>query len=290
MKKIVVRVIVVILILIVVVVGGTWAMIDKLAKSGIEQGGKYALGVDTAAEDVNISLLNGSTRIDQLKIANPEGFKSPHLVLAGLFSLQVQPSSVIGSPVEVSSFVLDGLDVNIELAGGKNNVSVILDHVKQLGGKDAKAGGPSSKEPAADKGPGKKIRVDTLVIRNVVANFHLGSGKPVCVKVPAIELKNLSSDGPDGATIGTLVARIFPAVIAAVVEKGRGDIPGDLSRLLNADLASTANAMGEQAGKMLQQTSGDAAAQLKANADKATEDINKNLGAPLKNLFGAPKK
>ncbi|MCE5279715.1 MAG: hypothetical protein ABFD92_20190 [Planctomycetaceae bacterium] len=279
MKKTVKRTILAIVALIVLSVGGLWAMIDTLAKSGIEQGGKYALGVDTAVKDVNISLLNGSTRIDQLKIANPQGFKSPHLINTGLFSMEVQPSSVIGSPVQISSLVLDGLDVNIEMAGGKNNISVILDHVKQLGG-------GANKQQPDDKSPGKKIKVDMLVIRNVVANFYLGAGAPLTVKVPAIELKNLSSDGPDGATIGTLISRIFPAVIAAVAEKGKGAIPGDLTRILNHDATAAANAMGEQAGKMLQQASGDAAAQIKSGAEKATQDINKSLG----DLFGSPKK
>jgi hypothetical protein len=285
MRKWIVRTVLGIVVLAVLAVGIAWLMIDSLVKKGIQVGGQYALGVPTEVKDVRLSLLKGTLMIDTLKVSNPEGFKSPHVMQTGRFDLEVRPGSVLpGRPVDVRRFELDGLDINIEQLLKGNNISVVLDHVKKLTG-----GG--SKDQPRDQGEGRKLLVDKLVIKNVVAHVHLpvpGAGKDLSVTLPAIELNDVTRDAPDGVTISGLVMRIVPAILAAVVEKGKGVIPADLSGILTGDVVATAQAMGGQASKLVEKMGGEAAATLKQGLDKAVKDVPKDVGGAIRGLLPKP--
>jgi len=231
MKKLAVAVAVLILVLIGLVMGGA-LFIDLLAKTGVEQGATYALGVRTRADGVRLHLLDGRLTIDRLNMANPSGFDSPHLMQSGRFDLDVRLPSLFSETVVVDRFELDGLELNIEQKLLRNNVAEILTHLRSLRGPDAK--------PRTE---GKKVKVDRIVIRNVVARFRLSGidlfTQPVMVKIPVMELTNVTSDDPGGVILHDLVARMFPAVLAAVLQQGEGTVPagvlrsfGNLSELL----------------------------------------------------------
>ena len=68
-----------------------WLYADALAKAGIEHGTAYALGVPATVHDVDLGLLAGTLRVDRLTVANPEGFKTPHLVSVRRLDLAVVP-------------------------------------------------------------------------------------------------------------------------------------------------------------------------------------------------------
>ncbi len=256
-----------VVVVLVIVVLGVWAMIDSLAKQGIQQGGTYALGVPTTVDSVNLSLLGGSLTMDKLNVANPAGYKTAHLMQTGRFQLEVQPGSVLTDTVVVPKIELSGLDMNIESKGLKTNISAVLDHVKTLGGGSAEQK-PSAPAKESERG-GKKVRVDRVVIRDVVAHVELPApgAAPLTVKVPAIELNNVSSDKP--IDIATLIARLMPAIVAGVLEQGKGIIPGDMLASLQTDVAGTVAALGGQATQMVQQASTVVAAQVQNMAQGA---------------------
>jgi hypothetical protein len=259
-KKIVLWAVGAVLAVIVVAVAVTWVMIDSIAKRAVQEGGQYALGVPTTVDTMNLSLVGGSLRMGTLNIANPTGYNSPHLMRAGTFHLAVNPGSVFSDTVVVPTFELDGLDVNIESKGMANNIGVVLDHVKKLGGDSGKAGQQASQPPS--QGSGKKLMVNRVVIRNVAAHvtLPLPGSKPLTVSVPTIELNNVSSD--KGVTVQELISRLMPAILASILEAGKDIIPGDLLAGLNTQLADTVNALGGQASQLVQQGIGQAGAQV----------------------------
>jgi hypothetical protein len=274
-------------VLLVLVVLGAWLMIDSLAKQGIQQGGTYALGVPTTVESVNLSLLGGSLKMDTLNIANPAGYKTDHLVRTGQFQLEVQPGSVLTDTVVVPKIELNGLDMNIESKALKTNISAVLDHVKSLG--SGTAGEKPTASAKESEGGGKKVRVDRVVIRDVVA--HIGSpvpgAPPLTVKVPAIELNNVSSDKP--IDIATLIARLMPAIVAGVLEQGKDIIPGDMLAGLQSDVAGTVASLGGQATQMAQQASTMVGTQVKnlaQEAGKAVTDVSQGVAGGLQKAVG----
>ncbi|MCY2930441.1 MAG: hypothetical protein NTV86_13265 [Planctomycetota bacterium] len=155
-------------------------------------------------------------KMEGLQVANPEGFTSACLMKFGTFALGVRPASLFGQTVEVREFTLEGLEINIEMAGLVANVTKIMDHLKSLSSKDqsvdkpkAQAQAPAPEKTKAPPAEGKKISVTTITIKNVVANFYLG-GKCLPVKVPLIEMKNVTSDNAKGVAMHELVARVVP--------------------------------------------------------------------------------
>jgi hypothetical protein len=279
------KLVVAILVLAIVIAGGAWLMIDTIAKAGIQKGGAYATGVPTDVKNVNLSLLQGSMAIEGLQISNPQGFTSPHLMQTGRFSLQIISSSVLGSPVEVLSFELDGLDVCIDQKGVMNNVSVVLDHIKQLSGSDT--GGSK-----ASDGGGKKIKIARIVIKNVVAHVQVPlSNQLLEIKLPELELNDVASD-QDGATIGQVIARIIPAVMAAIVENGKGILPKGLTDTLNHDIAGAAGSLGTEASNMVKNLAPDTGLLIPLGGIATTNPgtPGKNVGDGLKNLFNLKHK
>ncbi len=274
MGKIITRIVVGILVLLVVAIVAVWAMIDSIAKKGVEAGGEYALGVPTKLGSLNLSLLGGTLKMDVLGFSNPAGFTSPHLMKSGTFDLGVRTASVFSDTVELTHFTLDGLDVNIEQQIGKNNISVVMDHIKQLGGGGAAK--PESKEG------GKKIKVDKVTIKNVTAHVRLFSAPSVDILIPSIELNNVGSAGE--AKTSEIITRIVMAVLAGIVEKGKGLIPADLAGTLTTDIASAAGAMGGQATKLVGQGKEEAVKVFQGAANQATQNVGKAAEVAKKSL------
>ncbi len=291
----------VVVVLLVATVAGAWLMIDHLARQAVQQGGQYALGVPTTVDTVDLSLLGGTLRMETLSVANPAGYKSDHLVRTGRFDLAVQPSSVLTDTVRIPTFELNGLDLNIEGKGLKTNVAEVLDHVKKMGG------GGSGAQPQAqpqDKGGGKKVVIDRVTIRGVVAHVLLGlpGAQPVTVNVPAIELKDVGAGQP--INVAELIGHLMPAIVASVLEQGKGIIPGDMLAGLQADVAGTVTALGGQATQLVQQAGAAAAAQVGTavqqvsqtaqgavqdatkQAQGALEGVQKAAAAPLEKVIG----
>lgn len=257
MNKWVLRIVLGLVVLLVAAVAIAWAMVDQLAKKGIEQGGTYATGVPTQVQEVNLSLLGGSLGLNNLTIGNPQGFTSPHVVKSGRFSLEVRPGSLLNQTIEVPSLVLDGLDLNIEQTLKGNNISTVLAHIKGL----SDLGAPKSdSDPAAPKSDSdKRVRLGSVTIRNVVAHVYLAGvarSEELTIKVPEIQLKDVSTDQPNGVLVSQLFGQLLPAIVAAVVENGKDTMPMDLQSLLNDDLLATANSAGPAALAMLKQTAG----------------------------------
>jgi hypothetical protein len=106
------------------------------------------------------------------------------------------------------------------------------------------------------------VVINRLVIRNVVANIYLPvpGSPPLIVKVPTIEMKDVGADKP--INMAELIGRIFPAIVSAVLEQGKGIIPGEMLAGLQANVAGTAAALGGQATQLVQQATGQVAAQV----------------------------
>jgi len=282
MKKRAVKIVVGVLVVLVIVAVVAWLMIDAIAKAGVEKGATYALEVPTQVEKMRVSLLGGQIMMDGLKVANPQGFTTPYLMDSGRFNVVVRPGSLTSDTIEVSKFELDGLDINVEQRLTGSNVSKILDNLKRFD-----TGQGEGKKQETPEGEAKKVRVNTIVIKNVVAHFHLLpelSPTPLTVKVPEIELTEVSSGDGGGVTTARLVAKVVPAILIAVAEQAKGTVPGDFLKGLDTQLAE----MKGLAAQMTQVTK-QVGEQLKAVTESGGKAA-KEAGKALKDLLGGKKK
>ena len=258
-----------ILIVIALLLAVAWLSIDYLAKAGIEAGGTYALGVKTTVDSVSLGLLSGQARVNDLAIANPEGFKTPHLMKAGRIEVGVNTGSLLGDTIQVDKFEIDGLDLNLEQKVGATNISALLDNIKKAGGGQQ---APASKD--AKESGGRKVKVDQIRITNVVAHVQVlpigGGATTLELKIPEIILKDVTQDNAAGVAVPELMRRLVPAILAAVVEKCKGAIP-------DADLKQ----FGSGLGKVVEG--------IGTSVKEAGEAAKKGVGGALEKIFGGKK-
>ena len=250
MKKIFAKLSAIILVIVLVIVLVGLIMIDSIAKAGLEKGARYALGVDTRVDKVGLSLLRGRLSIDGLNLSNPEGFSAAHLMRSGRFDLELKPSSAFSDTIVLNRFELDGLDINIEQKVGQSNISKVADNLRKFDTKEKQKG-------EATKTKGKKVKVDKIRITNVVAHFYLlpqlSPAGPITVKIPEIELSNVSSDQAEGVVVAQLFSRIVPAVLASVVQGAKGIVPTEFLEDLAWQIQDLTKALGQQTQKLVAQ-------------------------------------
>ncbi len=280
MKKLLIRLVlaVVVIVLVVGVVGYIW--LNSIAKAAVEHGGTYAMGVETTVEKVSLQPFGGKMQMDKLKVANPKGFSGPHLMQSGKFDVELVPGSLMGDAVEIKKFELDGLDMYIEQKLDGSNISKIMKNLEKLGGD----------EPAEEEAEGTKVKVDVITIRNVVAHVKVLSGPELTIKIPEIEMKELTSDNAAGVALPVLVSRIVPAIIAAVLAEGQGVLPTDLFNGLNGDLSNLSKKLDLNMQALLQDTDGKIREGLKdvlpGDANAVGKGIEKTVGDTVGKLLG----
>jgi len=272
MKKILIKFALVIFLLVVIIIGIAWAMASTIVRKGVERGASQALGVDTRIDILKVSLINGRLAIDGLAIDSPKGFQTSQLMKSGRFEFQMKPLSLLTETVQLRKFELDGLEVNIEQKLGGNNISPILANLRK----------PESGAKKQERTAGKRISVERVLIDNVVANIRLpaelGIATPKTIKIPRIELTDVTSDNAKGILFSELIRRLFPVIIAAVVNEGGGILPEDLLKDLKVDVTGLAETLGKGGRELLQQVGGEIEELIRARADQAIKKVEESLG------------
>jgi hypothetical protein len=275
------------LVLVIIIAGVIiWWRIDAIAARLIENAGTAALKVQTTVDSVHISLLGGSATLHGLQIANPEGYKSPHLMRFDNFSTSVNGGSLFSDTIEIPSITLDGLDVNLEQKGAQSNVKTVLNNLDSGGKSETTEAGGSS----------RKFKVDHVLITNTTAHVQVlplgGQASTLNVKIDKIELNNLTSDNADGIAMNELVGRIIPAIFMAIGQKA-GNLPGDFGQVLNGDAAQTLKQLGVSPDDLVKST-GEALKSATQKVQEAAgdkgEEVGKKISEGIGNLLNSDKK
>ncbi len=270
-----------VLVVALVVAGGL--SIDRLAKTGVERGSSYALGVNTGVDELDLSLLGGSLTMDGLQVANPQGYRSPFLMRTGQFDLSVQPRSVLGDELVVRSFELNGLELNVEQTLTGSNVREILKNLQRFESTD-----PEQPDPAE---PGKRVKVDRIVIRNVVANFHLPAAlaeRPIAVRVPEIVLTEVTNETTGGVMISELTSRMMASILAAVTEKAQGVVPADVLNDLRGQLSQLTAQLDPKTRELIEQVQGQVKGVLGEGVQGIQKDVTEGVGKVFRGLGNGP--
>jgi hypothetical protein len=209
------------LLLIVVAVGGIVFYFDRIATTAIEEGGRYALGVETRLSSFLVRPISGKVRIGGLSIANPSGFDQKHFLQIGSGRAQTSLKALRGDPIVIEQIVLQDVELALEREKGRTNYAVILDHLASIQGKS----------PPDEEGRGVVIR--ELLIRDINAHVDLVSGKLLSqdVVIPEIRLENVGDENAEGMQASELVGLITRAVLLSVAKKS-GGLTGDLTKRL----------------------------------------------------------
>ena len=222
--------------------------INSIAKTGIERGGTWAMGVPTTVSSVSVGW--GDFGLKKLNIANPSGYSDKPFLNLGSGEANVKMNSLREPLVEIPKVELADIAVRLEKKDGKANYEAILDNISKVQGGNA---------PSPSGGDEKRFVIKELTLKNVNVHYELigSSSNPVGgaiantvgkagnfdIPVGEIKLTNVGQSGAGGAsvngvTISDLSGLIVQAVLAAAAEKGGGILPADLMGDLKGKLGS----------------------------------------------------
>lgn len=273
--KTLIKMVAVLLILLVLATVAVALYIDTIAKTAIERGATYALGVETTLGSADVGLLNGTFSMGDLTVANPAGFESPYFTHLGQGDVKVALKTLRQETVELPTLTLTDLEIYLDKKEGKANYDVILENLKRF----------ESQENAQDDAGGKKFIIDEVLIKNIMVHVQLlplgGDLTKLDVPIDEVRLHDVGS-GTDGSVLmSELTSVIIKAVLAAIVQKGGGLIPSDILGDLGQGLGSLAE-MGLDAATGL----GDRIKDAGGGLDEVTEGLGDGLGG----LLGGDKK
>ena len=203
MKKWVIRIVIALVVVVVVVLGGVFFYINSLAKTAIEKGATYAMGVQTTVGSVNVGLLRGQLDLSDLDIANPPGFTGERFLGLGHGDVAVSLGSLTKDTVEIPHIRLKKINLDLEEAGGKANFAIILHNLSKL----------SKSDSSADKKEGKGYIVREILLTDINVNATV-EGQRLPITIDQIKLNDVGSGDGQGVNMEEL---------------SRDHPPGDLS-------------------------------------------------------------
>jgi len=290
----------------VIVLG--YSQLNNVVRIGIERGGTYAMGVETRVASVRLGLLSGTATVAGLSIANPPGYQDEHFFTLSEGSLAISAATLNQPVIEVPTFKLDTIAVDLERRDGKSNYQIILDNIKKL---QDQLGGSSSQPAQPSAGDEKKLVINELTIRKVTVNVNmlgvsgglgdvLNKATKVTIPIDEIKLQNVGKTGTGvggtGVTVSQLSSIIVQAVLAAAAEKGGGLLPPDFLNDLKGNLSSLDGLKGlgmsvlaGQTGKV-EQMAKDVGQKVEGAVKGAVENATKGLEDGLKGLMPGVKK
>jgi len=221
MKKFIkpITILVVLLIILIVV---PILYIDKIAKTAIEQGSKYALGVETTLGSADVGIINGEFAMQDLKISNPDGFQSPHFLLLKQGNTKIAFSSLSEDTVVLPKLTLSGIDMHLEKKGDKSNYDVIFENLSRFKSED------KSKEEAA----GKKFIIHEVLLKDIVVhvevNLLLSGDTKIDLTIDELRLENVGSNSDGGILLSELTSVLMTRLMQEIVNRGGGLLPVDM--------------------------------------------------------------
>jgi hypothetical protein len=301
MKKGLLAVLIVLLVVVIGVPIGVLVYIDSIAKSAVEHGGTYALGVKTTLDSMDVGVASGRVEMARLNIDNPAGFDTPHFLHLDDGRFAVSLGTLREDKIVSPELTLSGVSMNLERKGGKSNYAVIIDNLKRFESKDKPA------EKKEETKSGKRFIIERVAINDVKVQVDLlpigGELTRVPLHLDQVVLTNVGSDGDKGVMLADLTAILTEAILAAVVEKGGDLIPKDIAGELTKGLEGLEGLQGaamqvvggvttevtkqmDQVGKEV----GKAIDEGGKQAQQQLEDAGKQIGKQVGGLLDVTKK
>jgi uncharacterized protein involved in outer membrane biogenesis len=215
--KILRRLLAVALILLLAAIAALLIAPGPITRQAIQRVGSEALGVAVTCEAAQLSLGRGRLGVDDLRIANPEGFSDQPLARIGRIEAALRWRSLFSPRIELTEVVLTDADFRFELGLQGHNFGRLLKQVRPppAAGTRPPAGTPA---PAAPKKPQaeKSLVIDELRIETAVVHASFGEAEAT-MSLPAIRMTGLG-DPNAGLRPAELARRVLRAVLDAILE------------------------------------------------------------------------
>ncbi|WP_432798429.1 hypothetical protein [Poriferisphaera sp. WC338] len=200
--------------------------VDTIAKSAVEYAATTATGCKTTLRDISVGVFSGTVTLDDLEMANPEGWGDLYFFKLGHGATGVRLSSLMEETVVVPKLELDDLTINLIQKGSESNYQTILDNLSKLQSKNEE-----TKEAESKKG----FVINEILINNITVNANI-DGTEIPVKIDQIRLTNIGSNTDQGVLLSEVTGIIIQAIFKAIVQNAPDILPKIMINGLNNGL------------------------------------------------------
>lgn len=222
---------------------------NRIVKFAIEKGGTQALQVDVNLEAARLQPVRGVLELDDLAVANPEGYGDPHLLTMGSSHVALNASSLMEETVEIDQMVFKNVSLYLEQKGTTSNLKEVIDNLPKAEPK------PEPEAPAEEK-PGKNLLIKKLVVEEVRVTVKAlplpGQSGNLTLRLAPIHLTDIGTE--ERVDIGQLAGIILNQITKGVIETGRGQIPTEMLGDLADQLQQQGRQILEEGRKTLEET------------------------------------
>ncbi len=297
-KKWVLRIVSGVLVIAMIIGIGFVIFIDKIARLAVEQGGTYALGVQTTLDRMHIGLVSGVVSVSGLTVANPENFEAPHFFRLDGGQVAVRVGSLAKDTVVAPELALSGILMNLEQKADKANYKVILENLKKFESEQTpqQPTEQTTDAPEPQKSQGKRFVIEKLTLRDIQVNVDLlpigGKLTRVPVTIDLIELEDVGSDSDQGVLIAQLTGIVIKGILSAVARDAGDLIPEDIAAGIDQGLRQLGDGAGqivEQLGEQIDET-GQHIDQAGKAVGEQLEEVGKQIGKGFNDLLDIDQK
>ena len=289
MKKVVTRIIMGLLAVTIIAGLVLYLNLNRLLERTVETQATDSLSLQTELGSASLAIFGGRVSLDDLTIANPQGFSQPHMLSLNQGAVEVKYGQLGRDPVRISSITLRDPVIVVEQANGKFNFQTLMDLVPK---KNPNDGSPKD----GDRQDGEPIRmiIDRLTVQNAKVLIKPGTIpglstqlQDITVPIPSVELHNIGN--ADGAQNGAAIKDVAAAVINELVAKAKdsGNLEGQLKNALEGGLKDMQAKLRNEVNQRVQDVQAQIQDKLK---DTPLKDAPIKLDNRINDLLGGTDK
>ena len=202
--------------------------LNALVKGGIETVGPRILGVPVTLEDVNVTLLSGTSMhagLTGLTVNNPEGYETSSAVSLPEIQIKVDWNSLLTDTVIVEEVLIVKPAVTFEWSLRGSNLATIHENVKRNMGSGSDDDQEKDAEPEERQEFDKSVHVKKVTVKDAIINVSFVGGQSEVTQLPLPDLELRDIGNPSGGTTfsqasALIFEQIYDAIDKAVMKPG----------------------------------------------------------------------
>ena len=249
--------------------------LDAAAARVVAIAGTRVLGVQTTLSSAHIAILGGTSSLNELAVAQPEGFGTDSMFKVRYAGVTANLPELLSSDVVIEEINVDGVLVTLVEKGSKVNLQVVADSLNQT----SDASPAPTATPAPTKNSSGTVTIKQLKVTGikvlVEGDSHVTAGKILEVNIPDIIVADLGSKTPVSQVAAHVTAQLMNRILLAIVKAQIAGLP-----------SAMASGLQSAAGKVGSIFNGTAEFPVIQGTGAAIKSGVQDLGKGIKDLFG----
>lgn len=204
--------------------------LGDMVHSGLEKAAPPLLGVSLTLRAVSLSPFSGVTRLSEVQLGNPPGFRQPSSLKLSSLEAVIAPQSLLAETIRIHSITVEGLELVWEDNRDGVNLLVIRRRLQEaLARLGLQSGDDRTDTPATDNAlAGPRLVIERLQFRGGYLRFYSGllGGGGIRIALPELRLEGIGRQ-EGGVLAGEALRQVLDSLLQSVRERIRreGGLP-----------------------------------------------------------------